>query len=131
MNHYIAKYKRLGIDRIFNGEQQTECAAAIATAMIQERIFLNEGKEATAPEWGDRQSTMRACHGIADWIMRGDYAVAWVGDNESARRLITADGIEVHRSIRELITACIARHLPGSRWVQILEQRIFVVVKTV
>ena len=131
MNYYIAKYKRLGLGSIFNGQFQERCSIAIVHSLQSEIEALNTGLEATAPEWSDRQSTMRACDGIALGIMRGDYAVAWVGDDDRARKQIADDGIEIHRSMRELITACIARYLPGSDWIQSLEHRSFVVVRTI
>ena len=130
MNYYIAKYKRLGIDRIFNFLLNKECAAAIVHSLVAERDLLDAGGEATAPEWGDRDSMRRFCHRMAERIMQGDYVVAWTGGDTVAIKQVANDGIELHQSARELIVACIARHQPNSRWFKLLEQREFVVVNT-
>jgi hypothetical protein len=130
MNHIQTKYERLGLGSIFRYQLNEECAAAIVTSLMMEREFLISGKEPTAPEWADPNTTADACFQISQQIMRGDYVVAWPGALNAAVRQISADGIEIHRCKRDLIAACIARHLPDSRWSRLIEQREFVVVKT-
>lgn len=129
-----ARYEKMGMTLFSRQEEYSLDKAQVMIALSDEKERISIGGE--PPQDWESQYAVRAIDGVLQGLRRGDYELVMPTLKE--KRQIVSDGIVLHRSIRELVAACLNKAAAYAfttpyKWSSIaesIENEVLLIVKT-